>query len=90
MAIIRVEELAPWPASPLMALLDAYPSTAEIVWVQDEPANAGAWQWVNMHLQMAGVKARYIGRPSLSAAAVGLKKRDRAMQESIISTALSI
>jgi probable 2-oxoglutarate dehydrogenase E1 component DHKTD1 len=89
-AIIRIEELAPWPASTLKALLSSYPSSAEIVWVQDEPANSGAWQWANMHLLLAGVKARYIGRPALSAASVGIKKRDRAMQESIITKALSM
>jgi 2-oxoglutarate dehydrogenase complex dehydrogenase (E1) component-like enzyme len=87
-AIVRLEELAPFPTFILKELLEKYSSSAEIVWVQDEPANAGAWQWVHLHLQQANISAKYIGRPSLPAAAVGLKKRDKAMQDSIISTAI--
>ena len=87
-AIVRLEELAPFPTFILKELLEKYSSSAEIVWAQDEPANAGAWQWVHLHLQQANISAKYIGRPSLPAAAVGLKKRDKAMQDSIISTAI--
>ncbi len=85
-ALIRVEELAPWPTAALAAELARYPGARAIVFAQDEPANAGAWAWARMHLP-AGVT--YVGRPALATAAVGAKKRFAAAQAAVVDAALS-
>jgi multifunctional 2-oxoglutarate metabolism enzyme len=51
-AILRVEQLAPLPAQEIAAAIKAYPG-AEIMWVQDEPANQGAWSFMAMNLPQA-------------------------------------
>ena len=51
-AILRIEQLAPLPADEILASVKAYPK-AEIMWVQDEPANLGAWSFMAMNLPQA-------------------------------------
>ena len=51
-AILRVEQLAPVPADAIAAAIKAYPG-AEVMWVQDEPANQGAWPYMAMNLPQA-------------------------------------
>jgi len=45
-AVVRLEQLAPWPEPQLVDVLDRYPNAAELVWLQDEPENMGAWSYV--------------------------------------------
>ncbi|HMT21183.1 MAG TPA: 2-oxoglutarate dehydrogenase E1 component, partial [Promineifilum sp.] len=45
-ALVRVEQLYPFPAEEITTILDSYPNAAEVVWLQEEPANAGAWDGV--------------------------------------------
>jgi 2-oxoglutarate dehydrogenase E1 component len=85
-ALVRVEELAPWPAAALAAELARYSGARSTVFAQDEPANAGAWAWARMHLP-AGVT--YVGRPAYATAAAGLKKRHAAAQAAVIDAALA-
>ena len=63
-AIARIEQLYPVPAQNLRGLFDAYGSAEEIVWVQEEPENMGAWDFVRPHLveAAAGRPVRVIGR----------------------------
>src|SRR6185437_7800939 len=49
-AIVRVEELAPWPRE-LGDLVDLYPNVEEVVWAQEEPKNMGAWTYVQPRLR---------------------------------------
>jgi 2-oxoglutarate dehydrogenase E1 component len=49
-AVVRVEQLYPWPEEELLATLEAYPEAREVFWVQEEPANMGAWQFVHERL----------------------------------------
>jgi multifunctional 2-oxoglutarate metabolism enzyme len=49
-AIVRIEELYPFPAEDLSAVLAGYPSKAEVVWVQEEPENMGAWSFVRSEM----------------------------------------
>jgi 2-oxoglutarate dehydrogenase E1 component len=51
-AVVRVEQLYPWPESRLLAALDGYPNAREVWWVQEEPSNMGAWTFV--HERLAG------------------------------------
>ena len=49
-AICRVEQLAPFPRVALREVLDGYPSLEEVAWLQEEPENMGAWDWVRGQL----------------------------------------
>jgi 2-oxoglutarate dehydrogenase E1 component len=49
-AIVRVEQLYPWPGQQIGAVVAAYPSATEVVWAQEEPANMGAWEFVRDRL----------------------------------------
>ena len=49
-AIVRVEQLYPWPRQQIEAVISAYPSATEVVWAQEEPANMGAWIFVRDRL----------------------------------------
>ncbi|MDX6337165.1 MAG: multifunctional 2-oxoglutarate metabolism enzyme [Streptosporangiaceae bacterium] len=62
-AIIRVERLYPLPAEELIAEVGRYPGVEEITWVQEEPANMGAWPTMALHLP--AILGRPIGRISL-------------------------
>jgi len=49
-AVVRVEQLYPWPEEALGAVLERYPSASEVVWVQEEPENMGAWSFAHGRL----------------------------------------
>jgi 2-oxoglutarate dehydrogenase E1 component len=49
-AVVRVEQLFPWPAESLDRILEAYPNCDEIFWLQEEPENMGPWNFVKGHL----------------------------------------
>jgi 2-oxoglutarate dehydrogenase E1 component len=64
-AICRVEQLYPFPKTALGEVLDSYPALREVVWLQEEPENMGAWEFMRPLLQeMIGDRCplRYIGR----------------------------
>jgi multifunctional 2-oxoglutarate metabolism enzyme len=85
--IVRVEQLYPLPADELMAELDRYPD-AELVWVQEEPANQGAWPFIALNLpeHLNGrVLARASRKPSASPA-VGSVSVHEAQQREIVAT----
>jgi 2-oxoglutarate dehydrogenase E1 component len=50
-AIVRVEQLAPFPSAELGEVLEGYPALREVMWVQEEPENMGAWYFVNPYLK---------------------------------------
>ncbi|HXQ19884.1 MAG TPA: multifunctional oxoglutarate decarboxylase/oxoglutarate dehydrogenase thiamine pyrophosphate-binding subunit/dihydrolipoyllysine-residue succinyltransferase subunit [Acidimicrobiales bacterium] len=50
LAVVRVEQLYPWPAEALERVLSRYPNAAEVVWLQEEPENMGAWGFVHARL----------------------------------------
>ena len=64
-AICRVEQLAPFPRVALREVLDGYPSLDEVAWLQEEPENMGAWDWVRGQLLETiedRCSLRFIGR----------------------------
>lgn len=93
-AIVRVEELAPFPTHSIMSAISSkFPNTKQVDWVQEEPANAGVWTWAEAHLapelSANGLPPlRYIGRPALPTPAVGLSKANKAQQDALLSWAL--
>jgi 2-oxoglutarate dehydrogenase E1 component len=88
-AIIRVEQLYPLPVEEVRAALAQYPNAEDYAWVQEEPANQGAWSFVALNLleHLDGVRLRRISRPSAAAPAVGSAKMHDVEQANLISAA---
>jgi 2-oxoglutarate dehydrogenase E1 component len=87
-AIVRVEELYPWPGTEIAQVVDLYPAIEEVVWAQEEPKNQGAWSYVAPRLRMSTGNAlltRYIGRPDRSSPAEGYAEVHKKEQERIIA-----
>ncbi len=64
-AVVRVEQLYPFPEAALEAVLASYPAASDVVWLQEEPENMGAWEFMRpLLLQMLGDRRplRYVGR----------------------------
>ncbi len=78
-AILRMEQIYPFPASGVRPLLNRYPGASEIVWTQEEPANMGAWRFVQELMQpvLEGTKRtlRYAGRAASASPSTGSLKR---------------
>jgi 2-oxoglutarate dehydrogenase E1 component len=87
-AIVRVEELYPWPGAEIAQIVDLYPAIEEVVWAQEEPKNQGAWSYAAPRLRMSTGNAlltRYIGRPDRSSPAEGYAEVHKKEQERIIA-----
>jgi 2-oxoglutarate dehydrogenase E1 component len=90
-AIIRIEQLYPFPSDEFMAELTTFPNARELVWCQDEPENQGAWHQIkHRFLSVLGseMALSYAGRPMSAAPAVGHFKRHIEQQKKVIETAL--
>jgi 2-oxoglutarate dehydrogenase E1 component len=91
-AIVRIEQLYPFPHKALAAELKRYPALAEIVWCQDEPQNQGAWFYVQHHLleSMAeGTRLAYTGRPPSASPAVGYYAKHIEQQKALVDAAFA-
>ncbi|MEE8474908.1 MAG: 2-oxoglutarate dehydrogenase E1 component [Myxococcota bacterium] len=91
-ALIRIEQLYPWPKSEIRSCFESFPRAARIVWAQEEPANMGAWTFVRERLSaLAGSKRKltYAGRPASASPAVGSMRVHKAEQSTLISRALA-
>lgn len=92
-AIVRLEQLYPWPAQEIENILWRYPSTAEIVWVQEEPRNQGPFQFVRDHMEQMLMTTRrplrYAGRPEMAAPSAGSAKRHAQEQAAVLEDAFS-
>lgn len=90
--ILRVEQLYPFPQKDLKAELDRLPNVKEIVWVQEEPRNMGAWDFVDDYLRdllKDDQTLRVISRPRRAAPAGGVPSFHKAAQSKIINQALT-
>jgi 2-oxoglutarate dehydrogenase E1 component len=90
-AIVRIEELYPFPAEDYQAILARYAAARDIVWCQEEPQNQGAWYQIRHRLQAplaAGHGLHYAGRESAAAPATGLFAMHQREQEALVSAAL--
>ncbi|CAB5020755.1 MAG: multifunctional oxoglutarate decarboxylase/oxoglutarate dehydrogenase thiamine pyrophosphate-binding subunit/dihydrolipoyllysine-residue succinyltransferase subunit [Actinobacteria bacterium] len=90
-AVVRLERLAPLPVEELTAALAAFPRDAELVFVQEEPANQGAWPYVALNLQehLDGRVLRRISRSASSSPAVGTHKVHEREQADIVTAAFA-
>ncbi|MEU8169100.1 multifunctional oxoglutarate decarboxylase/oxoglutarate dehydrogenase thiamine pyrophosphate-binding subunit/dihydrolipoyllysine-residue succinyltransferase subunit [Micromonospora sp. NPDC049004] len=89
-AIIRIEQLYPLPVEEIRAALAQYPNAEDFAWVQEEPANQGAWSFVALNLleHLTDVRLRRISRPAAAAPAVGSAKTHEVEQTALIEAAL--
>lgn len=91
-AIVRVEQLYPFPVAEVKELLARYGNIDEVVWVQEEPHNMGAWEFARPILEelLAGsLPLRYVGRPRRSSPAEGSTAWHQKNQAVIIEQALA-
>ncbi|MDB4951884.1 MAG: 2-oxoglutarate dehydrogenase, subunit, partial [Gemmatimonadetes bacterium] len=91
-ALVRVEELYPFPEAELRSVVAGFPGLREIVWVQEEPKNMGAWTFISSRLRKLageGLGLRYVGRPDRASPAEGHATRHVAEQNRIVREALS-
>ena len=91
-AIIRVEQLYPFPHKALAADLKKYPKLEEVVWCQDEPQNQGAWFFVQHNIlenMSEGMKLAYAGRPASASPACGYAHLHQEQQKSLLNAAFA-
>jgi 2-oxoglutarate dehydrogenase E1 component len=89
-ALVRMEQLYPWHAARMRALVDRYASAAEIVWAQEESQNRGAWTYMFPRLLelFPGKPIRYAGRPPAASPATGshavhVREQDKLAREAL-------
>ena len=89
-AIIRVEQLYPFPHKAFAAEIKKYPNATDIVWCQDEPQNQGAWFFVQHYIHenmTTGQKLGYAGRAASASPAVGYAHLHQDQQKALIDAA---
>jgi len=92
-AVVRVEELYPWPHEAIAQVLDRYPNVEDVVWAQEEPKNMGAWTFVSPRLRAAvgnAMTIRYIGRPERASPAEGYASTHAELQAGIVRDCLGL
>ncbi len=72
-AVVRVEQIYPWPTARIEEILQSYEAAHEVVWLQEEPENMGAWPFVHlrMHDQLRDKKVRHVARAESASPATG-------------------
>ena len=94
-AIVRLEQLYPFPEKELLATLQQYPNLKDAVWCQEEPVNQGAWYSQQHHMRRvihehrSEVYLRYVGREASAAPAAGYMALHLEQQETFINEALA-
>ncbi len=93
-AIARIEQLYPRPKEEVSAVLERYGKLEEVVWVQEEPQNAGAWKYMLPFFRRKIIKKRlplsYIGRKRYSSPSEGLSSMHKYNQDLLVKQAFSI
>jgi 2-oxoglutarate dehydrogenase E1 component len=92
-ALVRVEELYPWPHEEIAALMDLYPAVEQVMWAQEEPRNQGAWTYVQPRLRAsagAAVGVRYAGRLERASPAEGYADAHQAEQARIVALVMNV
>ena len=91
-AVVRVEQLYPFPREEVQAIIERYGQADEVVWCQEEPLNQGAWFQIRHHLQACvrdGQPLKYVGREASASPAVGYYQIHQEQQKQLVSDALT-
>ena len=92
-ALVRLEQLYPFPERELRAVLERYPDTQEIFWVQEEAQNMGAWNFVHSRVKAlipAEFELFYVGRDEAASPAAGSFQIHQAEQQEIVERAMEM
>lgn len=91
-AVIRIEQLYPFPQKELEEIINKYINVAQFVWCQEEPMNQGAWYAIRHHLESLTKQKtwEYAGRIASAAPAVGVARIHVAQQKSLVNQALGL
>ena len=91
-AVVRIEELYPFPIDEYAATIASYPKATEIIWCQEEPQNQGAWYQIRHRLQEPLARQHelyYAGRPGAAAPASGIHALHVRQQKAFVTAALA-
>jgi 2-oxoglutarate dehydrogenase E1 component len=96
--LVRVEQFYPFPKAAIQAELERYRNVTDVVWVQEEPANMGAWFYMQPRLNAmlealhgdCNRRVRYVGRPASASPATGSAKVHQVEQETVVREALTL
>ena len=97
-AVTRVEQFYPFPEDEVRAELERYRGADDVLWVQEEPANMGAWSYLRPRLDAlledihgtCEERAQYVGRPASASPATGSAKVHKREQDNVVSQALGL
>ncbi|HEO9720093.1 TPA: 2-oxoglutarate dehydrogenase E1 component [Morganella morganii subsp. morganii] len=92
-AIIRIEQLYPFPHEDIHAILAPFSHVKDFVWCQEEPLNQGAWYCCQHNFRdavSAGAALRYAGRPASASPAVGYTSVHQQQQQELVNDALNV
>jgi 2-oxoglutarate dehydrogenase E1 component len=88
-ALVRIEQLYPFPSEEYQAVINRYPNLKEVVWCQEEPQNQGAWYQIRHRLQeLVRRPVLYAGRAPAAAPATGIGKLHEHEQQGLVAAAL--
>ncbi|MGB0386076.1 MAG: multifunctional oxoglutarate decarboxylase/oxoglutarate dehydrogenase thiamine pyrophosphate-binding subunit/dihydrolipoyllysine-residue succinyltransferase subunit [Ardenticatenaceae bacterium] len=94
-ALVRVEQLYPYPRPAIRPILERYANASEIMWAQEEPRNQGAWSFINpflkedIHAVRGSMRLQYNGRRPSASTASGSSKIHQQEQTAIVNRALA-
>ena len=92
-AIVRIEQLYPFPEADMNAMLARYPNATQYIWCQEEPLNQGAWLSIQPSLRGVlgnAASLEVASRPASASPAVGSPKVHAAQQQKLVADALGI
>ena len=94
-AIVRLEQLFPFPMARMKAIIEDYPNAKDVVWVQEEPKNQGSWYYMQSRGTMIGClserhKLDYVGRFYSASPAVGYMSKHLQQQKDLVCDALQL
>ncbi len=94
-AVIRLEQIFPFPQTEMRRVIDSYPNAKEVVWVQEEPKNQGGWYYMQSRGTMIGCLSKqhvfgYAGRTYSPSPAVGSLSLHLAQQKKLVDDALQL
>jgi 2-oxoglutarate dehydrogenase E1 component len=92
-AIVRIEQLYPFPEHRVDEIIKSYPNSKEVIWAQEEPSNMGAWTFIRHRIKQLCTRSRhfrYAGRPSAGTTAEGSVHSHAKEQRRLILDALAI
>ncbi len=90
LAIVRLEQLYPFPEAELARILGRYAKAGELYWVQEEPANQGAWDHVRWRMErlLGDRRLQYVGRKEAASPATGSHKMHQVEERQVVEAAL--